>query len=112
MLELYVFPGRTFGVNDQLTMKNKQRFYQLLRVTNALGFTYTLKSNGITVRDDPLVPGEVNDGDVIGFDLQFLRTTTKVSANWGMFGSDGNAGEESTVLEAGASTAAYVVMIK
>ncbi|XP_048250418.1 uncharacterized protein LOC124151537 [Haliotis rufescens] len=92
--------GRTFGVNDQLTMKNKQRFYQLLRVTNALGFTYTLKSNGITVRDDPLVPGEVNDGDVIGFDLQFLRTTTKVSANWGMFGSDGNAGEESTVLEA------------
>ncbi|XP_067658325.1 uncharacterized protein [Haliotis asinina] len=102
--------GRTFGVNDQLTMKNKQRFYQHLRVTNALGFTYTLRSNGITVRDDPLVPGHVNDGDVIGFDLQFVRTTTKVSANWDMFGSDGNTGKDPLVLETGVSYGAVPTM--
>ncbi|XP_046562952.1 uncharacterized protein LOC124271845 [Haliotis rubra] len=48
----------------------------------------------------PLVPGQVNDGDVVGFDLEFLRTKSKVSANWDKFGSDGNADEVSTGIKA------------
>ncbi|XP_048250793.1 uncharacterized protein LOC124111176 [Haliotis rufescens] len=80
--------GRTYGTNDELEMKNKERYYQLLRVTNALNYTYMLRSNGITIEEDPLLPGQVNDGDVVGFDLEFFRTKTKISANWNNFGSD------------------------
>ncbi|XP_048258679.1 uncharacterized protein LOC124137747 [Haliotis rufescens] len=98
--EYFNTEGRTHGVNDQLSMQNMERYYQYLRVTNAMDYTYTIRSNGITIEDDPLVPGQVNDGDVVGFDLEFFRTKSKVSANWDKFGIDGNADEESTGIEA------------
>ncbi len=78
-------------------MTDKERYYQYLRVTNALDYTYTIRSNGITIEEDPLIPGQVNDGDVIGFDLEFLRTSDKISANWDMFGKDGMAPDDSVV---------------
>ncbi|XP_046574117.1 uncharacterized protein LOC124282192 [Haliotis rubra] len=98
--EYFNTEGRTNGVNDQLAMRNMERYCQYLRVTNALNYTYTIRSNGITIEDDPLVPGQVNDGDVVGFDLQFLRTKSKVSANWDKFGSDGNADGVPTGIKA------------
>ncbi|XP_048258717.1 uncharacterized protein LOC124137708 isoform X1 [Haliotis rufescens] len=98
--EYFNTEGRTNGVNDQLGMQNMERYYQYLRVTNAMDYTYTIRSNGITIDDDPLVPGQVNDGDVVGFDLVFFRTKSKVSANWDKFGSDGNADDVSTGIKA------------
>ena len=51
--------GRTSGMNDGLTLSNLKTYYQLVRVTNALGYTYTLRSDGITVHQELLIPGEV-----------------------------------------------------
>ncbi|KAK6174798.1 hypothetical protein SNE40_013376 [Patella caerulea] len=78
--------GQTVGVNDQLDLKNGERYYILLRVTNAGGFTYYLRSNGVTIEEEPLIPGQVYDGEVVGYDLNFVYTKNKVSANWQGFG--------------------------
>ncbi|XP_067659895.1 uncharacterized protein [Haliotis asinina] len=89
------FKGLSEGKDAMLTIFFNffaTRYYQLLRVTNALNFTYTIRSNGITIEEDPLLPGQVNDGDVVGFDLEFFRTKTKISANWDNFGSDTSVG--------------------
>ena len=52
--------GRTSGMNDGLSLSNLETYYQLLRVTNALGYTYTLRSDGVTIHQEPLIPGEVS----------------------------------------------------
>ncbi|XP_052806226.1 uncharacterized protein LOC128235445 [Mya arenaria] len=76
----------THGVNDQLDLKEGERYYSLLRVTNAIGYSYTLRSNGVTVSSDVLIPGEVYDGAIQGYDLTVQRSRTNVSANWDAFG--------------------------
>ncbi|XP_052806219.1 uncharacterized protein LOC128235437 [Mya arenaria] len=76
----------THGVNDQLDLKEGERYYSLLRVTNAIGYSYTLRSNGVTVSSDVLIPGEVYDGLIQGYDLSVQQSRTNVSANWDAFG--------------------------
>ena len=63
-----------------------------LEVTNALGFTYTLHSDGVTVQLEPLIPGEVRDGPIPGVDLNFQAPTNMLSANWDGFGTDKDPG--------------------
>ncbi|VDI27589.1 Hypothetical predicted protein, partial [Mytilus galloprovincialis] len=77
---------KTSGMNDELQMLNGELYYSLLRVTNALDYTYILRSNGVTIKQDPLMPGKVFDGDVDGYDLNFLRSKAMVTANWDGFG--------------------------
>ncbi|XP_041378093.1 uncharacterized protein LOC121390363 [Gigantopelta aegis] len=91
--------GRLVGVNDDLQMIGKEQYYIKLRVTNKEGYTYTIRSNGIQIEEDPLKPGNVYIGDVVGFSLKFLPTKRKVTANWDRFGNDGiDAGEEEAVI--------------
>ena len=73
-------------MNDELQMLNGELYYSLLRVTNALNYTYTMRSNGVTIKQDPLLPGKVFDGDVDGYDLNFLGSKAMVTANWNGFG--------------------------
>ncbi|KAJ8321023.1 hypothetical protein KUTeg_002610 [Tegillarca granosa] len=87
----------TSGINDELKMKNGELYYSLLRVTNALGYTYIIRSNGVTIEIDPLLPGEVFDGDIEGWDLQFQPSRTKVSANWRGFGLPADANQQINV---------------
>ncbi|XP_070573950.1 uncharacterized protein [Ptychodera flava] len=86
MLELP--SGLTYGVNDELNMKDGESFYLVVRATNELGFTYSLRSDGITIQKEPLLPGHVRDGDVIGYDLNYQASITSLSANWDAFGID------------------------
>lgn len=51
-----------------------------------LGFIYTLRSDGVTIKSNPMLPGMVYDGDVTGYDLKVLSSRTLVSANWEGFG--------------------------
>ncbi|XP_052806221.1 uncharacterized protein LOC128235438 [Mya arenaria] len=90
----------THGVNDQLDLKEGERYYSLLRVTNAIGFSYTLRSNGVTVSSDVLIPGEVYDGAIQGYDLTVQQSRTNVSANWDAFGKVKSAleGQLETVI--------------
>ena len=73
-------------MNDELQMLNGELYYSLLRVTNALNYTYIMRSNGVTIKQDPLLPGKVFDGHVDGYDLNFLRSRAMVTANWNGFG--------------------------
>jgi hypothetical protein len=77
---------KTTGMNDELHMGSGELFYSLLRVTNTLNYTYVIRSNGVTVVQNPLVPGDVFDGDITGYDLNFQPTRTRASANWDGFG--------------------------
>ncbi|XP_071123199.1 uncharacterized protein [Mytilus edulis] len=77
---------RTSGMNDELHMESGALYYSLLKVTNALNYTYIIRSNGVTIQQDPLIPGKVFDGDITGYDLNFQPSRTKVSANWDGFG--------------------------
>jgi len=51
-----------------------------------IGYTYTLRSDGVTVSANPMLPGTVYDGDVTGQDLTVLDSRTNVTANWNGFG--------------------------
>ncbi|VDI54125.1 Hypothetical predicted protein [Mytilus galloprovincialis] len=77
---------KTSGMNDELEMLNGELYYSLLRVTNALNYTYMIRSNGVTVKQEPLIPGKVFDGDLIGYDLNFLNSKAMVTVNWDGFG--------------------------
>ncbi|KAK3101936.1 hypothetical protein FSP39_007496 [Pinctada imbricata] len=77
---------RTSGENDELQMANGETYYSLVKVTNALGYQYIIRSDGVTIKDTALLPGKVYDGDVAGFDLDYLPTKTSASGNWNGFG--------------------------
>ncbi|VDI79784.1 Hypothetical predicted protein [Mytilus galloprovincialis] len=77
---------KTSGTNDELEMLNGELYYSLLRVTNALNYTYMIRSNGVTVKQEPLIPGKVFDGNVKGYDLNFINSKAMVTVNWDGFG--------------------------
>lgn len=77
---------KTSGLNDGLVMKNLETYINLVRVTNAIGYQYTMRSNGVTIQETPLLPGKVYDGDIEGYDLNYQPTKSTVSANWNGFG--------------------------
>ena len=80
------FLVRTSGLIDGLQMKNKETYINYVRITNAIGYQYTLRSTGVTIEDTPLLPGKVYDGDIAGYDLNYLPSKTRVYANWNGFG--------------------------
>lgn len=82
---------KTRGLNDGLVMKNLETYINLVRVTNAIGYEYTMRSNGVTVQETPILPGKVFDGDIDGYDLNYQPTKTTVSANWNGFGLPADA---------------------
>ena len=67
-------------------MMDGETYYTVVRATNALNIPITLRSDGITVKRDPLIPGQVYDGLVVGFDLIYQKETDTISASWSGFG--------------------------
>ena len=59
-------------------------------MTNKLGFDYTVHSFGVTVKLEPLLPGNVQEGDIVGTDLNYQSSVTSLSANWDGFGEPKN----------------------
>ena len=78
--------GKSSASNDILELKNGETYYVVLQATNELGFTFTLRSDGVTVQQEPLLPGLVNDGHIIGFDLNYQAPVDRMSVNWDYFG--------------------------
>ncbi|KAL5014713.1 hypothetical protein ScPMuIL_008983 [Solemya velum] len=113
--------GQTSRRNDELEMNNEERYFSLLRVTNALGYHYILRSNGVTVLKDPLRPGQIFVGHLVGFDLDFQPFSHTVSANWNGFGADsyeeqakiitGNDGIQTGTTEGNQDIAYYEVAL-
>ena len=74
-------------------MADGETYYSVVRATNALGLDITVRSDGITVKRDPLVPGQVYDGLLVGFDLTYQKATDTISASWKGFGQGMPVGE-------------------
>ncbi|PVD18248.1 hypothetical protein C0Q70_21774, partial [Pomacea canaliculata] len=87
--------GKMNGLNDGLSLLDLETYYQLLKVTNALGYSYTLRSDGITIKQDSLIPGLVFDGSKTGFDLSYQPSNKRVSANWNGFGEKSSTSQVS-----------------
>ncbi|KAI8516764.1 hypothetical protein Bbelb_053450 [Branchiostoma belcheri] len=81
-------PGQEYANNNELKMQDGETFFIAVRATNDMDFSYTVRSDGITVMLEPLIPGEVHDGDIVGYDLNFQPSVTSVSANWDRFGQN------------------------
>ncbi|XP_078695732.1 uncharacterized protein LOC144924477 [Branchiostoma floridae x Branchiostoma belcheri] len=81
-------PGQEYANNNELKMQDGETFFIAVRATNEMDFSYTVRSDGITVMLEPLIPGEVRDGDIVGYDLNFQPSVTSVSANWDRFGQN------------------------
>ena len=86
--------GTTEGEADELNLKDGETYYFIIRAMNKLGHVFSHYSNGITVKLEPLLPGNVRDGDVVGFDLNYQPSTTSLSASWDGFGYDMNEEQE------------------
>ena len=88
IISLAIYLDIKFAEEDGLDMHDGDSFFIELRVTNMLGFTYSVRSDGVTIQLEPLIPGQVYDGLVTGVDLSFQPSTTTLSANWDGFGYD------------------------
>ena len=69
-----------------MPLKDGESYFVVVRATNKLGYVHTIHSNGVTVQLEPLLPGNVRDGDIFGKDLNFQQSITSISANWDGFG--------------------------
>ncbi|VDH98959.1 Hypothetical predicted protein [Mytilus galloprovincialis] len=88
----------TDGMTDGLSLENGKMYYSLVKVTNKLNYTYILRSDGVTIEKNPLLPGKVFDGDVTGYDINYLPFNTIVYANWDGFGLPADAMKQVDVL--------------
>ncbi|CAG2210833.1 unnamed protein product [Mytilus edulis] len=88
----------TDGMTDGLSLENGKMYYSLVKVTNKLNYTYILRSDGVTIEKNPLLPGKVFDGDVTGYDINYLPSNKIVYANWDGFGLPADAMKQVDVL--------------
>ncbi|XP_022100316.1 uncharacterized protein LOC110984425 [Acanthaster planci] len=77
---------QTSDTNTDVEMTDGETYYSIVRATNALGLAITVRSDGITVKREPLIPGQVYDGLLVGFDLTYQKETDTISASWRGFG--------------------------
>ena len=76
----------TEAAADELPLKDGESYFVVVRATNKLGYVHTIPSDGVTVKLEPLLPGNVRDGDITGKDLNYQPSVTSLSANWDGFG--------------------------
>ena len=86
IIKTIIIVGTTTAEADELPVKDGDSIFVVVRATNMLGYVQTLRSNGITVKLEPMVPGNVRDGDIIGVDLNYQPSVSTLSANWDGFG--------------------------
>ena len=82
--------GHVHGEVDGLRLHNGETYFVIIQGTNMLGYTYSLHSNGTTVKMETPLPGHVRDGNIVGIDLRFQSSQSALSANWDGFGYDAN----------------------
>ncbi|XP_013400547.1 uncharacterized protein LOC106166509 [Lingula anatina] len=85
-----------FLIIDGVDLENDKTYYSVVTVVDAINRTQTARSDGFTVNIEPPFPGYVADG--LGEDINYQRSTTKLSANWGSFG-DLSSNDPSQIIE-------------
>ncbi|KAI8485273.1 hypothetical protein Bbelb_370200 [Branchiostoma belcheri] len=89
--------GADRAILDEFNLLDGETYYTVVRATNQLGYSYSVRSDGVTVKLDPLVPGVVWDGLIIGFDLSYQQSVTTLSANWDSFGKEYGLGDDAAI---------------
>ena len=87
----FLFADVRMAEADELQLTDGETYFVTVRTTNQLGYTYSTRSDGITVQVEPLLPGVVRDGHITGFDLNYQPSVTTLSGNWDWFGKDGDS---------------------
>nr|XP_006820036.1 PREDICTED: uncharacterized protein LOC102804939 [Saccoglossus kowalevskii] len=77
--------ANTEAMNDNLDLRDGESYYIIVKATNAIGYTYSVRSNGITIAVGALLPGIVRDGNIIGTDLNYQASIITLSGNWDGF---------------------------
>ncbi|XP_019624877.1 PREDICTED: uncharacterized protein LOC109470382 isoform X2 [Branchiostoma belcheri] len=90
-------PGADRATLDEFNLLDGETYYTVVRATNQLGYSYSVRSDGVTVKLEPLVPGVVWDGPIIGFDLSYQQSVTTLSANWDSFGKEYGLGNDAAI---------------
>lgn len=88
---------------DQVRLYNEESYRVLVQAMDITGETYSLRSNGLTVTTDDLVPNIVQDGPIPDEDLNYQEPVNYLSAHWGGFG-DGTPQQEIVYYEVAAGS--------
>ena len=107
-LELPIHNGREvkneFSLfTDQVKLYNEETYRVLVQASDATGEVFILRSNGVTVTTDELVPNTVWDGPNPDEDLNYQEPTDYLSAHWADFG-DGTPEQEIAYYEVAAGS--------
>lgn len=77
----------TFALStDQLTLHDDETYRLLVQATDHTGEVHILRSDGSAVTTRSLAPGLVQDGPILGQDLNYQESTTELYAHWSGFG--------------------------
>ena len=95
---------RTFYLfSDQVRLYNEESYRILVQAVDYSGEVVVLRSDGLTVTTEALVPSVIQDGPIIGQDLNYQEPTTYLSAHWMEFG-DGTPQQEIAYYEVAAGS--------
>jgi hypothetical protein len=70
--------------NDEVALENGMKYIVTIKTVDFLGRTKIARSDGVSVRIQPPVPGLVRDG--LLEDLNYQYSTSELSTNWDNFG--------------------------
>ncbi|WAR20843.1 hypothetical protein MAR_014817 [Mya arenaria] len=85
--------GQVF-FNDEVQLENGMKYIVTVQTIDALGRKKVARSDGVSIRIQPPLPGSVRDG--LDLDLNYQFSTTELSANWDKFG-DGSIDPTQTI---------------
>ena len=72
--------------NDNLAMQQDSKVYISVKMLSSIGYVRSMRSDGVVVQVDPLIPGVVFDGPIPGYDFDSQASLTSIMANWNSFG--------------------------
>ena len=94
-----IFPLYT----DQVRLFDQESYRISVQAVDYSGEVFILRSDGFTVTTDKLLPNVVQDGSIVGEDLNYQEPTTYLSAHWDEFG-DGMHQQEIAYYEVAAGS--------
>lgn len=109
-LDVEIQPHSSRGINnhftlytDQVRLYNEESYRVLVQAIDHTGQVYILRSDGVTVTTEGLVPNIVLDGPIPGEDLNYQEPTDYLSSYWAEFG-DGTPQQEIIYYEVAAGS--------
>ena len=88
---------------DRVRLYDEESYRVIVQAVDFTGEIFVLRSNGLTVTTDDLVPSTIQDGPIPDEDLNYQEPTDYLSAHWQEFG-DGTPQQEILYYEVAAGS--------